>query len=192
MISSFRLRCGNVRGERVSHRRQRRPVTGRALDLHARTLDEIAARGAPVPRYDRTKLRPRILHLGVGGFHRAHLALYVHELAEAGSDWGIRGLGVLDDDRRMESVLRSQDYLYTLVEKGEGEPRAQVVGSIVGYVLAVDDAAAVALQIADPEVAILSLTITESGYSLEEPNPTIEAIAGGLTRRRADSGASSG
>jgi mannitol 2-dehydrogenase len=164
-------------------------VTGRALDLRARTLDEIAARGAPVPRYDRTKLNPRILHLGVGGFHRAHLALYVHELAEAGSDWGIRGLGVLDDDRRMESVLRSQDYLYTLVEKGDGEPRAQVVGSIVGYVLAVDDAAAVALQIADPEVAILSLTITESGYSLEEPNPTIEAIARGLTRRRANSGA---
>ena len=164
-------------------------MTRRALDLRASTLGEIAARGIPVPRYDRSALRPRILHLGVGGFHRAHLALYVHELAEAGSDWGIRGLGMLDGDRRMEALLRSQDYLYTLVERGDGEPRAQVVGSIVDYVLAVDDPAAVAATIADPETAILSLTITESGYSLERPNPTIEAIAGGLARRRAETGA---
>jgi mannitol 2-dehydrogenase len=164
-------------------------VTRRVLDLAARTLGEIAARDVPVPLYDRTKLRPRILHLGVGGFHRAHLALYVHELAATGSDWRIRGLGVLDADRRMESVLRSQDYLYTLVERGAGEPRAQVIGSIVDYVLAVNDPAAVAASIADPETAILSLTITESGYSLERANPTIEAIAGGLARRRAETGA---
>jgi mannitol 2-dehydrogenase len=164
-------------------------VTRPALDLRASALGEIAASGVPVPRYDRSRLRPRILHLGVGGFHRAHLALYVHELAETGSEWGIRGLGVLDGDRRMEDVLRSQDYLYTLVEKSDGEPRSQVIGSIVDYVLAIDDPAAVAKEIADPEVAILSLTITESGYSLERPNPTIEAIAGGLARRRAESGA---
>jgi mannitol 2-dehydrogenase len=159
------------------------------IDLTARTLGEISARGVAVPRYDRSALRPRILHVGVGGFHRAHLALYTHELAEAASDWGIRGLGLLEADRRMEDVLRSQDYLYTLVEKGEGEPRSQVIGSIVDYVLAIDDPAAVAMKIADPETAILSLTITESGYSLERPNPTIEAIVGGLARRRAETGA---
>ncbi len=164
-------------------------MTRRALDLRASTLSEIAARGIPVPRYERSALRPRVLHLGVGGFHRAHLALYVHELAAAGCDWGIRGLGMLDGDRRMEEILRSQDYLYTLVEKGYGEPRAQVIGSIVDYVLAVDDAATVAATIAVPETAILSLTITESGYSLERPNPTIDAIAGGLARRRAETGA---
>jgi mannitol 2-dehydrogenase len=164
-------------------------VPRRAVDLRARNVDEIAARGVPVPRYDRSRLRPRILHLGVGGFHRAHLALYAHELAATGSDWGIRGLGVLDGDRRMEAVLRSQDYLYTLVERGDGGPRSQVIGSIVDYVLAIDDPAAVAETIADPETAILSLTITEAGYSLERPNPTIEAIAGGLARRRAENGA---
>jgi len=159
------------------------------IDLTARTLGEISARGVAVPRYDRSALRPRILHVGVGGFHRAHLALYTHELAEAASDWGIRGLGLLEADRRMEDVLRSQDYLYTLVEKGDGEARSQVIGSIVDYVLAIDDPAAVAMKIADPETAILSLTITESGYSLERPNPTIEAIVGGLARRRAETGA---
>jgi mannitol 2-dehydrogenase len=164
-------------------------VSWRILDLGEGTLGEIGARGVPVPRYDRTKLRPRILHIGVGGFHRAHLALYTHEMAAVGSDWGIRGLGLLDADRRMEAVLRSQDRLYTLVERGDEEPRSQVVGSIVDYVLAIDDSAAVAERIADPETAILSLTITESGYSLERPNPTIAAIAAGLARRRAETGA---
>jgi mannitol 2-dehydrogenase len=163
-------------------------VTRQALDLRAATLGEIASRGIAVPRYDRSRLRPRILHVGVGGFHRAHLALYVHELAATGSDWGIRGLGMLDADRRMEAILRSQDYLYALVEKGDEEPRSQVVGSIIDYVLAADDPGTVAVKIADPETAILSLTITESGYSLERPNPTIEAIAGGLARRRAETG----
>jgi mannitol 2-dehydrogenase len=164
-------------------------MTRRTVPVRARSLGEIAARGVPVPGYDRSRLRPRILHVGVGGFHRAHVALYVHELAETGSDWGIRGLGLLDADRRMEEVLRSQDYLYTLVERGDDEPRSQVIGSIVDYVLAVDDPALVAAAIADPETAILSLTITESGYSLEKRNPTIEAIAGGLARRRSESGA---
>jgi mannitol 2-dehydrogenase len=164
-------------------------VTRRAVELRTGTIGEIAARGVSVPRYDRSRLRPRILHLGVGGFHRAHLALYVDELAARGSDWGIRGLGLLDADRRMEAALRSQDYLYTLVERGNGEPRSQVIGSIVDYALAVDDPEAVALKMADPETAILSLTITESGYSLERPNPTIEAIVGGLARRRAETGA---
>jgi mannitol 2-dehydrogenase len=163
-------------------------VTRRAVDLRTATLGEIAARGVSVPRYDRSRLRPRILHLGVGGFHRAHLALYVHELG-ARSDWGIRGLGLLDADRRMEAALRSQDYLYTLVERGDEEPRPQVIGSIVDYALAVDHPEAVASKMADPETAILSLTITESGYSLEGPNPTFEAIAGGLARRREESGA---
>ncbi len=50
------------------------------------------------PTYDRRRLEPRIVHVGVGGFHRAHLALYTHELAEQGSDWGIRGIGLLPKD----------------------------------------------------------------------------------------------
>jgi mannitol 2-dehydrogenase len=152
-------------------------------------LEAIAARGVPVPTYNRSRLGPRILHLGVGGFHRAHLALYVHELAEAGSDWGIRGLGLLRGDLRMCDALAPQDYLYALVERGNDEPRPQVVGSIIDFVVAVDDPATFAAQIADPSVDILSLTITESGYSLETRNATIEAIVDGLDARRAAGGA---
>jgi mannitol 2-dehydrogenase len=152
-------------------------------------LEAIAARGISVPAYNRAELLPRILHLGVGGFHRAHLALYVHELAEAGSDWGIRGIGLLQGDLRMREALEPQDYLYTLIEHGNDEPQPQVVGSIVDFVVAVDDAGAFAAQVADPGVEILSLTITESGYSLERRNATIEAIVDGLDARRAAGGA---
>jgi mannitol 2-dehydrogenase len=152
-------------------------------------LEAIAARGVPVPTYDRSRLLPRILHLGVGGFHRSHLALYAHELAELGSDWGIRGLGLLAGDLRMRDALAPQDYLYTLVERGDGEPQPQVVGSIIDFVVAVDDLKGFAAQIAEPGVEILSLTITESGYSLESSNATIEAIVDGLDARRAAGGA---
>jgi mannitol 2-dehydrogenase len=160
-------------------------VVGPLVRLGNGILEAIAARGIPVPTYDRSRLRPRILHLGVGGFHRAHLALYVHELAGAGSDWGIRGLGLLPGDLRMRDALAPQDYLYTLFERGNGEPRPQVIGSIVDFVVAVEDPRAFAAQIADPGIEILSLTITESGYSLETPNATIEAIVDGLDARRA-------
>jgi mannitol 2-dehydrogenase len=151
-------------------------------------LQAIAARGIPVPTYDRSTLVPRVLHLGVGGFHRAHFALYAHELAEAGSDWGIRGLGLLPGDLRMRDALAAQDYLYTLVERGNSEPQPQVVGTIIDFVAAVDDSEAFAAQIADPGIEILSLTITESGYALETLNPTIEAIVDGLEARLAAGG----
>ena len=158
------------------------------LRLRGEALDAIAARGIPVPTYDRSALLPRILHLGVGGFHRAHLALYVHELAAAGGDWGIRGLGLLRGDLQMRDALAPQDYLYTLVERGNDEPRPQVVGSILDLVPAVDDPGAFRAQVADPRIEILSLTITESGYSLDRRNATIAAIVDGLDARRAAAG----
>src|SRR5438445_11447658 len=101
--------------------------------LAQRTLPAVASLGVPVPRYDRSALIPRILHLGVGGFHRAHMALYTDELANGGADWGIRGVGILGGDRRMADVLRAQDCLYTLVERDSDDSRPRVVGSIVHY-----------------------------------------------------------
>src|SRR3954470_23497817 len=156
--------------------------------LSTATLGSIEALGVPTPRYDRAALAPRILHLGVGGFHRAHLALYLHELAEAGGDWGIRGLGRLEADRRLAGVLESQDCLYTLIERDSQGSRPKIVGSIVDYALTTGDQDAFAQRIADQEVAILSMTITEGGYSLEQTNPTIEAIANGLEARRVGGG----
>jgi mannitol 2-dehydrogenase len=150
-----------------------------AIRLGQDRLAEIAASGIPVPTYDRTSLQPAIVHVGVGGFHRAHLAVYVHELASRGSGVGIVGLGLLAADAEMAAALRGQDCLYTLIEKDVGEPSAQVIGSITRFVHApaAHDTAAWEL-IAAPDTAILSLTVTESGYA--EP-PGMEGAAGGRT-----------
>jgi mannitol 2-dehydrogenase len=169
-------------------------MAGRSpIRLSDEHLQEIALRGVPVPAYDRGRLAARIVHVGVGGFHRAHFALYVHELASKGGDWGIVGLGMLPDDAGMAAALGSQDHLYTLVEKGNGEPSAGVIGSIIGFVHAPPgDDRSVADLIASPTTAILSLTVTEAGY--DEPSSeqsadgaptTFDRIAAALAVRRA-------
>jgi mannitol 2-dehydrogenase len=151
-----------------------------AVSVGQAQLAEIARRGVPVPGYDRGKLAPRIAHVGVGGFHRAHLAVYAHELASDGGDWGIVGLGLLEQDARMADALRAQDHLYTLIQKGGGTPSAAVIGSIIGYVHAPDRLdGAVDELVASPATSILSLTVTEAGYS--EPSAEQAASGAGAT-----------
>jgi mannitol 2-dehydrogenase len=157
------------------------------IQLRGATLDAIAALGLPVPDYDRMALETRILHLGVGGFHRAHMALYTDEVASAGGDWGIQGVGILEGDRKMADVMHAQDHLYTLIERDSNGARPRVIGSIVAYTLAAGDDV-FASCLADPRVAILSLTITEGGYSLVNGNTTIETIVAGLGARRLGGG----
>ena len=159
-----------------------------AIELAERNLGAIEALGVAVPRYHRAALAARILHLGVGGFHRSHMALYTDELAAAGSDWGIHGVGLLEADRRMAEALRSQDHLYTLVERDSDGSRPRVIGSMVDYALSIGDVDAFAALLADPELAIFSMTITEGGYSLAHGNPTLEAVATGLDTRRIGGG----
>ncbi len=86
--------------------------------LDEKSLTEIPAR-VPVPGYDRSQLRAGIVHIGVGGFHRAHQAMYLDQLFNAGlgHDWGITGVGLLPGDRRMQEVMSRQDCLYTLVTR---------------------------------------------------------------------------
>jgi len=123
------------------------------------------------PGYDRTAVTPGIVHFGVGGFHRAHQAMYLDRLMNDGKalDWGIVGVGVLPQDRGMYDVLSAQDHLYTLVIKhpdGTLEPR--VIGSVVGYLFAPDDPSAVLDRLVDPATRIVSLTITEGGYNVNQ------------------------
>src|ERR687887_2740701 len=89
-----------------------------ARRLNADTLGSFADR-VTVPTYARDELRRAIVHLGVGGFHRAHQALYLDDLAQRGitTDWGERGVGLLEADRRMADALVPQDCLYTVVER---------------------------------------------------------------------------
>jgi len=121
-----------------------------------------------VPSYDRSQLRAGIVHFGVGGFHRAHQAMYLDTLMNQGKalDWAICGVGVLPGDRHMLDVMEAQDHLYTLVIKHpDGRREARVIGSIVGYLFAPDDPEAVIEKMASPEIRIVSLTITEGGYN---------------------------
>jgi mannitol 2-dehydrogenase len=121
-----------------------------------------------VPSYDRAALRAGIVHFGVGGFHRAHQAMYVDRLMNEGKalDWAICGVGVMPADERMRQVLDAQDGLYTLVVKApDGNLEARVIGSIVEYLFAPDDPEAVIEKMAAPEIRIVSLTVTEGGYN---------------------------
>jgi mannitol 2-dehydrogenase len=152
--------------------------------LTQRTLPAIASLGIPGPGYDREALDPRILHVGVGGFHRAHMAVYTDEVAAGGGGWGIRGAGLLEVDRRMADTLRAQDCLYTVIERDNEGSRPRIIGSIVDFAFVAGDADAFSQRVADPTVSILSLTITEGGYSVASANPTIETIVSALDARR--------
>jgi mannitol 2-dehydrogenase len=158
------------------------------MKLNAATLPEI-----PIakPGYDRDEITVGIVHFGVGGFHRAHQAMYVDQLLEKGraKDWGICGVGVMPADRKMADVMAAQDGLYTLViEHPDGSREPRVIGSIVGYRYAPDDPEAVVELIAAPSTRIVSLTITEGGYDIDhQPADGVSVFAlvtDALARRR--------
>ncbi len=141
--------------------------------------------GIPVPGYDRSKVSVGIVHFGVGGFHRAHQAMYLDQLMEQGQalDWGICGVGVMPFDLAMKEALEAQDCLFTMVLKDAGGGWApRVVGSIVAYRYAPDDPDAVIEQMAQPTTKIVSLTVTEGGYNFhpvtgefDADNPAVQA-----------------
>ncbi len=125
--------------------------------------------GMSVPRYDRGALRRSIVHIGVGGFHRAHFATYVDEICSAGdASWAIVGAGVLPGDAAIAEALAAQDHLYSLVVRGEQEYSVSVIGSLVGYIHAHPDPTPLIDKIAEPETQIVSMTVTEGGYPVDD------------------------
>ncbi|KEZ76615.1 mannitol dehydrogenase family protein [Salinisphaera hydrothermalis] len=135
--------------------------------LNNTSLAEIDG-AVPTPSYDRSRVATGIVHFGVGGFHRAHQAMYLDALMNDGKalEWGICGVGVMPSDKRMAEVMADQDGLYTLVLKhadGTYEPR--VIGSIVDYKFAPDDPEDVIETMAAETTRIVSLTVTEGGYN---------------------------
>ena len=121
----------------------------------------------PVPWYDREKTSVGIVHFGFGNFHRAHEAMYLDRLMEAGEglDWAICGVGVLPQDAAMRDAMRAQDCLFTLVLRhADGSLEPRVVGSVKEYLFGPEDADTVYERLVDPAVRIVSLTVTEGGY----------------------------
>ncbi|KAG6546654.1 hypothetical protein Mapa_011843 [Marchantia paleacea] len=123
--------------------------------------------------YDRTQLRAGIVHIGVGNFFRAHEALYVEQcLHLPGQEaWGIVGIGTREgsENGKKGRAIQSQDCLYTLTEyTPNGDISARVVGSMIDYLHAPSDPQAALDRLASPETRIISLTITEGGYGIDE------------------------
>lgn len=139
--------------------------TGSAIKLNEASLSRLA-NNVRVPKYHRHQITNGIVHIGVGGFHRAHQALYLDNYfhQNPGSEWGICGVGLLEFDKRMRDALKSQDCLYTLVERSPEGDRARVIGAIAQYLFAPDNRQAVINVLANPKCRIVTLTITEGGY----------------------------
>ncbi|MFV3126696.1 mannitol dehydrogenase family protein [Niveispirillum sp. KHB5.9] len=138
------------------------------MDLSRATLSTLPTAIAR-PGYDPAMVRAGIVHLGFGGFHRAHMARYTHDLMERRGDaagWGIIGIGLRAGDVGVHDALAPQDALYTLVERQDGDETAVVIGSVCRVIQAAASAKAVLDAIDDPAIRIVSLTVTQNGYCL--------------------------
>jgi len=136
------------------------------ISLSNATLDQLTVER---PRYDRASLTPGIVHIGVGNFHRAHQAWYLHRLMQAGQahDWAIIGAGVRPYDAAMREKLLAQDCLTTLIELDPAKVSAEIVGSMIDYLPIEEGNGALISQMADPAIRIVAMTVTESGYYID-------------------------
>jgi fructuronate reductase len=136
-------------------------------------------RSVALPCYDRTRLSPAIVHLGLGAFFRAHAALYTEDVLNSrGGDWGIVGVSMQRPDQR--DRLAPQAGLYTTLERGPDGERSRIVGNLLDVRVAPEDPAGIVTLLAAPETRIVSLTVTEKGYchdpstgQLREDHPDI-------------------
>ena len=124
---------------------------------------------AQTPAYDRSKLTAGIVHIGLGNFHRAHMAVYLDDLFAKGLslDWAILGAGVREGDAKMREALLAQDCLSTVIELDPAGKSARRIGSMIGFLPVQPDNAALIAAMADPKIRIVSLTVTEGGYFID-------------------------
>jgi mannitol 2-dehydrogenase len=133
------------------------------------TLKSFADRVA-IPTYERKRVGRGIVHIGAGGFNRSHLAVYLDDLLQAGGElnWGECGVGLLPPDEQLHRALVAQDYLYGLLEQGGSKSKLRIIGSLVEHLYAPDQTELVLERMSSPECAIVSLTVTEGGYFVED------------------------
>ena len=149
------------------------------IRLSLATLDNLPTT-VTRPTYAREDISAGIVHFGIGNFHRAHQAMYLDQLMSAGKahDWAIIGAGVFEGERRGRDTLMAQDWLTTLVEQSAEVSQARVIGSMVDFITPADAAATIA-RMTQPDIRIVSLTITEGGYFLDAAgdfDPSHDAI----------------
>ena len=133
------------------------------------------AGGVLSPQYDRAKLKPGIVHIGFGAFHRAHQAVYTDTaLAASFGDWGIVGVSLRSSEPIRD--LKMQDHLFSVIARDASGAEPRVVGSVVGGISAANDRDGLLVLLADPAIRIVSLTVTEKAYGFDP-------ASGGLDRR---------
>jgi mannitol 2-dehydrogenase len=122
------------------------------------------------PAYDRSRTTSRLVHIGVGAFNRSHLAVYLDDLLSLGETerWGEFGIGLLEGDRPLNMALTEQDYLYGLLLMDNNDVRYRVIGSLTRHLFAPAAKEAVIETLASPNTAIVSLTVTEGGYFIDD------------------------
>lgn len=134
--------------------------------INKKTLTKLPT-NVSVPLYDRSRITPGIVHIGVGNFHRAHQAVYLDRLFNEGldHDWGIIGAGIKPADVKMRERLGQQDWLSSVIELDPAGYTARVSGALVGF--AEVSAQGLIEALSKPEIRIVSLTITEGGYYID-------------------------
>lgn len=146
------------------------------VKLSVQNLNELSEKIA-LPTYDRSTLTAGIVHIGLGNFHRAHQAWYLHRLMQMGEayDWAIIGAGVRAGDEAQRARLAAQDYLTTLIELDPKGRSAEVVGSMIGFVPVEPANGALIAQMAYPAIRIVALTVTEGGYYIDPVTKSFDA-----------------
>nr|WP_294505564.1 mannitol dehydrogenase family protein [uncultured Rhodopila sp.] len=138
-------------------------------------LPQLVAR----PAYDRREVRPGIVHLGLGAFHRAHQAVYTDDRLAAGEgDWGIIGLSLRSSDVR--DALAPQDGLYTVLERSAEGDRSRVVGAVLETVTVPETPERALAALVDPRTRIISLTVTEKAYCLDAATGSLDETHPGI------------
>ncbi|MDR0450051.1 MAG: mannitol dehydrogenase family protein [Treponema sp.] len=153
------------------------------LLLNQANLEKIGGR-LKVPGYDRGSLPARMVHVGLGHFHRAHQAAYIDALLNRGRlGAGIFAVNLVKDSYPLEEIARSQDYLYTLAARGgDGGEELRVIGSILGYLNASGDPEKAISLLASAETRVISLTVTEKGYHFDMARGDLAWDSGPLQR----------
>lgn len=139
----------------------------------------------------------RIVHIGLGNFHRAHQAWYTHRANDVSPGWSI--LGVSLRSPAMRDKLAAQQFNYALVTKDRARTKQEQITVIDDILFAPEQLEQTLDLIAAPQTKIISLTITEKGYGLaadgtpdmdvlsitEPKSHAIALLTEGLARREA-------
>lgn len=165
-------------------------------------LSSLEQKLVSIPRYDRSKIKPGIVHIGPSHFARGHIFQFVDRVLETDPNWGIRAISLKSPATKR--ALQKQDYLYSLTENGIKDRQVSVIGSLIDITVAQEDPNAALDVLSDPNIKVVFITVTQDGYghnpttgnldfertdiqaclsSMDEPSTTVGYLVAALARR---------